>query len=35
MVRHVDGAGTFVLGTLLEVVVAAGVIAYLRVRRRI
>jgi magnesium transporter len=33
MVRHVDGAGSFVLGTLLEIVVAAGVVAYLRVRR--
>jgi magnesium transporter len=33
MVRHVDGAASFALGTLLELVVAAGVVAFLRMRR--
>jgi magnesium transporter len=33
MVRHVDGASSFLLGTLLQLAVAAGVVAFLRVRR--
>ena len=33
MVRHVDGSTAFLLGTILELVVAAGVVAYLHARR--
>lgn len=33
MVRHVDGALAFTLGTLMQLLVAVGVIAFLRVRR--
>lgn len=33
MVRHVDGATAFALGTLLQLVVAVGVVAFLRARR--
>jgi magnesium transporter len=33
MVSHVDGATAFALGTLLELAVAVGVVAFLRIRR--
>jgi hypothetical protein len=28
MVRHVDGSGSFLLGVLLEIAVAAGVVVF-------
>jgi len=33
MVQHVNGETVFVVGTLLQLVVAAGVIAFLPARR--
>ena len=33
MVQHVDGATAFWLGTLLQLAVAIGVVAFLHVRR--
>jgi magnesium transporter len=33
MVRHIDGSPSFLLGTLLQVVVALGVVAFLHIRR--
>ena len=33
MVRHVEGSTAFLLGTLLQVAVAVGVVAVLRLRR--
>jgi magnesium transporter len=33
MVRHIDGSPSFLLGTLLQVLVAAGTVLFLRLRR--
>jgi magnesium transporter len=33
MVRHIDGSFAFALGTLMQLVVAVGVVAFLRARR--
>jgi hypothetical protein len=32
-VRHIDGPIAFALGTLMQLVVAVGVVAFLRMRR--